>query len=559
MDKRTGTPPLLGEGDNLGVLAASGLWQPGLPLRLHLGCGEQHFPGYINIDYAPAHHQVMQVAADAYGNLLQLNFPAGSVDEIRLHHVFEHFNRVTALSLLIKWHEWLKPGGKLRLETPDLMGSAKNLVAPGATWKTKIGAARHLAGDQADGWAYHLEHWFPERFEHTLAKLGFEGVETSTRTWNIEPFLANLEVTAQKVARSRNEQIAAAEELLWESTVAEAERPTFEVWKRQLSGLLKGTTAPQPTNAVAPPGTASLLILVFSKDRPLQLDALLRSFALHCGDLRLARVRVLYTTSDPKLDPLYEHVARENGWAQFIRERDFHADLLTHIRPSDFLLFLVDDTLFVRDFSLAEIISALAQESAAVGFSLRLGRNTTYCYSLDRAQSPPEFVPVRGQILKYKWPGADSDFGYPLEVSSSVYRTNDLAPLLARGEFTNPNSLEGWLATQFAYFDLQPWLLCFEQSIAFSAPMNKVQSVNSNRAGTDPACAADALSRRFSEGQRVDVAALSGFVPRACHQELELKIIARQIEAPLVSVVIPCYNQAQYLPERGGERAGAEL
>ena len=211
------TRPLLGEGDNLGLLGGAGLWQPGQALRLHLGCGEQHFPGYINIDYPPAHHQVMQVAADAYANLLQLSFPAETVDEIRLHHVFEHFNRVTALSLLIKWHEWLKPGGTLRLETPDLMGSAKHLVAPGASWKTKMGAARHLAGDQADGWAYHLEHWFPERFEHTLAKLGFESIETSTRTWNIEPYLANVEVTARKVPRSRNEQIAAVEELLWES------------------------------------------------------------------------------------------------------------------------------------------------------------------------------------------------------------------------------------------------------------------------------------------------------------------------------------------------------
>jgi hypothetical protein len=53
------TPPMLGRGDNLELLAGAGLWQPGQALRLHLGCGEQHFPGYINVDYPPAHHQVM--------------------------------------------------------------------------------------------------------------------------------------------------------------------------------------------------------------------------------------------------------------------------------------------------------------------------------------------------------------------------------------------------------------------------------------------------------------------------------------------------------------------
>src|SRR5262249_21774178 len=84
----------MAEGDNLSVLKAAGLWQEGEPLRLHLGCGEQHFPGFVNIDYPPEHHRVMQVRADAYANILQMCFPKASVDEIRLHHVFEHFNRV---------------------------------------------------------------------------------------------------------------------------------------------------------------------------------------------------------------------------------------------------------------------------------------------------------------------------------------------------------------------------------------------------------------------------------------------------------------------------------
>jgi hypothetical protein len=247
------TPPTLADQDNLPVLQAAGLWQAGRPLRLHLGCGEQHFDGYLNIDYPPESHNVMNVQPDAYANILRLNFPAGSVDEIRLHHVFEHFNRVTALALLIKWHVWLKEGGQLRIETPDLAGSAKTLSSARSSWKMKMAAARHLAGDQAAAWGYHLDHWFPERYERTLARLGFGAIKISATSWPHEPHLANVEVTAAKKRRTPEEQLEAAEELLWESTVADVERPTFNVWSRQLRALLKdGALPPSPTNAVTP-------------------------------------------------------------------------------------------------------------------------------------------------------------------------------------------------------------------------------------------------------------------------------------------------------------------
>ena len=118
-------PPVLQGEVCLESLAAAGLWQKGRPLRLHLGCAAEHLDGYLNLDYSPAHYNVMQVRADAYADILRLQFPPESVDEIRLHHGFEQFNRVTALAMLIRWHRWLKAGGLLHLETSDLIGCAK--------------------------------------------------------------------------------------------------------------------------------------------------------------------------------------------------------------------------------------------------------------------------------------------------------------------------------------------------------------------------------------------------------------------------------------------------
>lgn len=244
----TPKPATSAGGSDLDKLAASGLWREGQALRLHLGCGEQRFEGYINIDYPSDQHNVMQVRPDYQANITQLDFPPQSVDEIRLHHVFEHFNRVSALAMLIKWQQWLKVGGKLHIETPDLMGSAEVLVSK-APWSMKMGAVRHLAGDQAASWAYHVDHWFPERYEHTLKQLGFNRVETQTTRWPHPPHLCNVHAVGIKTEILNLDQLlAAADALLWESTLAPVEKPTYDVWTRQLRAALKNNLHSGPEN-----------------------------------------------------------------------------------------------------------------------------------------------------------------------------------------------------------------------------------------------------------------------------------------------------------------------
>lgn len=240
------------EKNDLMELVRAGVWQPGQPLRLHLGCGEQYLQGYVNIDYPPSEHNVMNVRADAFANITELNFPPGSVDEIRLHHVFEHFNRVTALALLIKWCGWLKIGGRLHIETPDLEGSARTLLS-NVSNRVKMGVVRHLVGDQAAPWAYHIDQWFPERFERTLSKFGFAPVQIKTWNWPHEPYLSNVEAIATKAYNLPPEALlSAADELLWDSTVAAAEAPLYEIWKQQLREVLAGNFTPPPSNVQMP-------------------------------------------------------------------------------------------------------------------------------------------------------------------------------------------------------------------------------------------------------------------------------------------------------------------
>lgn len=97
-----------------------------LPLRLHLGCGQQYLQEYVNVDYPLIEHTVQSYSvADVFGDIAKITFMPKTVDEIRLHHVFEHFDRPTAIALLCAWHMWLKPGGLLYIEVPDFLTSAK--------------------------------------------------------------------------------------------------------------------------------------------------------------------------------------------------------------------------------------------------------------------------------------------------------------------------------------------------------------------------------------------------------------------------------------------------
>jgi hypothetical protein len=468
----------------------------------------------------------MDVRPDLEADLLTLDFPPETVDEIRLHHVFEHFNRVTALALLIRWHEWLKLGGLLHIETPDLVGSAETLLSD-EPYEVKAGVARHLAGDQTDEWAYHVDHWFPARFDRTLKELGYTSVEVSTIRWDHPPFLSSVVARAKKLrAIDREKRLAAADRVLLDSTVAASEKPSWEIWKLQLRQVLAGRQAARASNLpTASPRSTAVGGLIVSKDRPLQLQAVLDSYRRHCVDPELAELTVLFLASNKRQSALYTKVAMEHPTVKFLAERSFRDDVRSALVGTDHYLFLVDDTLFVRGFSLVDQIQALERHPSALGFSLRLGSNTTYSYSFNRPQGIPTWSAAEDGILAYEWTKGDADFGYPLELSSSLYRASDLRDLLSELSYGNPNTLEAALARGAAKFaGNKPELLCYEKSVAFSTPLNVVQEAWKNRSGNKADYSAEALADRFAGGFRVDVSAYDGFVPNACHQEVELKL-----------------------------------
>lgn len=141
--------------------------------KLHLGCGEKYLDGYVNIDFPPTEHRVqIESKADEFADIRKLTYAPESIDEIRSHHVFEHFDRSTSLGLLINWYMWLKDGGQLIIETPDFEKCAEAFLASGSQ-KERLLQLRHMLGSHEADWAYHLDGWDESRLKDHLETLGF--------------------------------------------------------------------------------------------------------------------------------------------------------------------------------------------------------------------------------------------------------------------------------------------------------------------------------------------------------------------------------------------------
>ena len=83
------------------------------PPRLHVGCGANRFPGWVNADIDPGAELII---------FLQRRLPVGSGTLSRLYteHVLEHVPYATAVFFLREARRALRQDGVLRIAMPDL-------------------------------------------------------------------------------------------------------------------------------------------------------------------------------------------------------------------------------------------------------------------------------------------------------------------------------------------------------------------------------------------------------------------------------------------------------
>jgi len=84
-------------------------------MKLHVGCGTRHLPGWVNLDSRPLPN--VDKVCDV--RKLDVWYKPNSVDEIYHCALLEHLRPEEVVEVLDIFHRILKPGGKLWSSVPD--------------------------------------------------------------------------------------------------------------------------------------------------------------------------------------------------------------------------------------------------------------------------------------------------------------------------------------------------------------------------------------------------------------------------------------------------------
>jgi len=150
-------------------------------MRLHLGCGDDIRPEYINIDKFD-----IRTPGVISGDIISLDeFEDNSVDEILIIETIEHLNYQEFDAAVKNWYRVLKPKAFLQTECPDLEEVSKEIVAKGLTqqltweiygqywrpWDAKWNGSEILAGQ------FHKNGFTFNKLKDIALDAGFNSVE----------------------------------------------------------------------------------------------------------------------------------------------------------------------------------------------------------------------------------------------------------------------------------------------------------------------------------------------------------------------------------------------
>lgn len=148
----------------------------GKPIKIHLGCGQDYLPGYVNIDAYPGSK------ADLVMDATKLDlFPDNCADVIESYHFFEHLMFHKAKQMINEWFRILSPGGLVIIELPNLEVCIKEVgkhftddsfdLAMGGIFGQAPGLIEKEGVTQLHKWG-----WTPKTLKAELSSAGFTNI-----------------------------------------------------------------------------------------------------------------------------------------------------------------------------------------------------------------------------------------------------------------------------------------------------------------------------------------------------------------------------------------------
>ncbi len=296
--------------------------------------------------------------------------------------------------------------------------------------------------------------------------------------------------------------------------------------------------------------TKLLSNIVFTKNRPLQLDAYLESLYRYFP-AELIQTYIIYKLE--RFEEEYEQLFQKYSNCIVTKEKDFHSDFLKILSQvnTKYILFGVDDVVYFDSIGVKAIDETFSRFSKDIfGFSLRFGVE-----NLKDGNDPVSQTTVADQIVySINWTqGRTRATRYPFELCATIYPTvlikniinnvmnnNILAKRLFSPDsilikvlskaistrsilksfrfFFSPNTLESWNCRWCQnHSDQLPSFLFFQKQCATAIQVNMVNVTQRKIFDSSAEYTVEALNEKYKNGYRLDIDFVSQSKPIGTH------------------------------------------
>lgn len=237
-------------------------------------------------------------------------------------------------------------------------------------------------------------------------------------------------------------------------------------------------------------------VIVFSKDRPMQLHGYLES-VIRASGCREEQIYVLYKEIAPIR---YDKVKKCFSQVNWVPEENFDIQLQEIVERADgYIIFGCDDVVFTDEFDLLQMEKYLKENEEVFGFSLRLGQNI---------KPLPKRIKPEGQICSWVWTNNTGHYGYPWELDCTMYRKEDVLDILRQiGNVGSPNYLESIPEENCAAYIRRTGMASYTgDSKAMVITVNRVQDTHPNQVDDSKATDVTSLFIQYQyEGRILDL------------------------------------------------------
>jgi hypothetical protein len=293
--------------------------------------------------------------------------------------------------------------------------------------------------------------------------------------------------------------------------------------------------------------------IVFTKNRPLQLEAYLESLYRYFPQ-GLIQTYIIYKRE--LFEEEYQQLFSKYADCIVIKENDFHGDFLKLLSQinTKFILFGVDDVVYFDsvDFEIIdETFNSFPEDT--FGFSLRFSKEI-----LEDDDVIADVEVAGHKVHRVDWKqGQTPNSRYPFELCATVYKTELVKKIIAGtmnsnplakrlfcpssafmramnkvvsvrstlkqfGYFFSPNTLESWNCRWCQnHSDQLPGFLYFQKICASAIQVNMVNTSTRSKLDGSAKHTVEALNEKYKSGHRLDIDFVARNKPTATHCGVE--------------------------------------